>query len=215
MCLHQSLSGNGFQCHRFLNFVFMDSHPRRLSPVSLQLPTWINWLPTAELSIHLNSSSLPSRLVAISHQPFTLLTAISRLMLFKVKSRSYVMTNGQLASLSWFQARICGLWSNFCYCQTCGSLWWEDRSVVYNCFWPSPAQPSLVPSPAGFMTTFYCLRFETSPTWRPRSLYLYTRGTGWSSYIPRHWITAGCVTCSCCSLYSLGTDHIENYFPVT
>jgi hypothetical protein len=40
----------------------------------------------------------------------------------------------------------------------------------------------------GLMTTFYCLRFETPPTWRVRSPYLYPSGTGWSTYIPRHWV---------------------------
>jgi hypothetical protein len=34
------------------------------------------------------------------------------------------------------------------------------------------------------MTTFYCLRFETPPTWRTRSLYLYPPGTG-SAYRER------------------------------
>jgi hypothetical protein len=35
------------------------------------------------------------------------------------------------------------------------------------------------------MTTFYCLRFETPPTWRARSPYLYPPGTGWPGYTPR------------------------------
>jgi hypothetical protein len=34
------------------------------------------------------------------------------------------------------------------------------------------------------MTTFYCLRFETVPTWRARSPYLYHPGRGWP-VIPR------------------------------
>jgi hypothetical protein len=42
-------------------------------------------------------------------------------------------------------------------------------SVIYNCCWSSPTQSFSGPSPAGLMTTFYCLRFETPPTWRPRS----------------------------------------------
>jgi hypothetical protein len=78
-------------------------------------------------------------------------------------------------------------------------LWWEDGSVVYNCCWPSPAQsfssPSLSPaqsfsglSPTGLMTTFYSLTFETLPTWRTSSLYLYPPGTGWPSYNPRHCV---------------------------
>jgi hypothetical protein len=44
------------------------------------------------------------------------------------------------------------------------------------------------PSPTGLMTTFYCLRFKTPPTWRARSSYLYSPGTGWSSYNARHWV---------------------------
>jgi hypothetical protein len=38
------------------------------------------------------------------------------------------------------------------------------------------------------MTTFYCLRFETPPTWRTRSPYLRPSGTGWPSYTPRHLV---------------------------
>jgi hypothetical protein len=47
---------------------------------------------------------------------------------------------------------------------------------------PRPLTPLYV------MTTFYCLRFETPPTWRTRSAYLYPTGTGWPSYTPRHWV---------------------------
>jgi hypothetical protein len=67
-------------------------------------------------------------------------------------------------------------------------LWREDGSVVYNCCWASPAQPFSGPSPAGLMTIFWCLRFETPPTWRARPSYLYPSGTGWPSYVPRHWV---------------------------
>jgi hypothetical protein len=38
------------------------------------------------------------------------------------------------------------------------------------------------------MTTFYCIRFETPPTWRARSPYLYPPGTGWPSYTPKHFV---------------------------
>jgi hypothetical protein len=38
------------------------------------------------------------------------------------------------------------------------------------------------------MTIFCCLRFETSPTWKARSPYFYTPGTGWPGYTPRHWV---------------------------
>jgi hypothetical protein len=38
------------------------------------------------------------------------------------------------------------------------------------------------------MTTFYCLRFETPPTWRARSAYLYPPGRGSPIYTPSHWV---------------------------
>jgi hypothetical protein len=31
--------------------------------------------------------------------------------------------------------------------------------------------------------------FDTPPTWRARSPYLYSPGTGWPSYTPGHWVT--------------------------
>jgi hypothetical protein len=65
-------------------------------------------------------------------------------------------------------------------------LWRQDASIIYNCCWPSPAQSFSGLSPAGLMTTFYCLRFETPATWRARSPYLYPPGTVWLSYIPRN-----------------------------
>jgi hypothetical protein len=46
----------------------------------------------------------------------------------------------------------------------------EDRSVVYSCYWSSPAQSFSGPGPAILMTTFYCLIFETPPaSWRAYS----------------------------------------------
>jgi hypothetical protein len=43
---------------------------------------------------------------------------------------------------------------------------------------PRQRSHSRIPSPAGLMTTFYCLRFETPLTWRATSPYLYPPGTG-------------------------------------
>jgi hypothetical protein len=37
------------------------------------------------------------------------------------------------------------------------------------------------------MIIFYCRGFETPPTWRARSSYLYPTGTWWPSYTLRHW----------------------------
>jgi hypothetical protein len=63
----------------------------------------------------------------------------------------------------------CGFWYG-------RPLWREDGSVLYN------VQCTIY-------NTFYFLRFETPPTWRTRSLYLYPPGTGWPGYTPRHWVT--------------------------
>jgi hypothetical protein len=38
------------------------------------------------------------------------------------------------------------------------------------------------------MTIFYCLRFETPPTWRARSPFLYSSGAGWPGYTARYWV---------------------------
>jgi hypothetical protein len=63
-----------------------------------------------------------------------------------------------------------------------------SRLNVYNCSWSSLAQSFFGPSPAGLVTIIYSLIFETPPTWRARSLYLYPKVTRWSSYTPRHWV---------------------------
>jgi hypothetical protein len=39
------------------------------------------------------------------------------------------------------------------------------------------------------MTIFYFIRFETSPTWRVKSPYLYPPGTRWPGYTPRHRVS--------------------------
>jgi hypothetical protein len=80
-------------------------------------------------------------------------------------------------------------------------LWREDGSVFYI------VQCTIY-------NTFYCLRFETAPTWGTRSLYLYPPGTGWPGYTPRHWVTPDCllhqVPANTFSLYILGSDPVEN-----
>jgi hypothetical protein len=110
-------------------------------------------------------------------------------------SQSFVTTDGQSASLSWCEAPIWGLRPDFYYCQTvqvcwCGALsLTRERVCCLQFLLASPAQSFLGPSPAGLVTISYCLRFETPPTWRARSPYLYPPGTGWPSYTPRHWVT--------------------------
>jgi hypothetical protein len=55
-------------------------------------------------------------------------------------------------------------------------VWWEDGLA--------PTSTFSGPNPAWLMTIFYCFKFETPPTWRARSPYLYPPGTGWPSYTP-------------------------------
>jgi hypothetical protein len=60
-------------------------------------------------------------------------------------------------------------------------------NLLYNFFWTLPEQSLLSRSTAQLTTIFYCLIWD-SPTWRVRSLYLCSPGTGWPSYTPRHWV---------------------------
>jgi hypothetical protein len=102
-------------------------------------------------------------------------------------------------------------------------LWREDGSVVYTYCWSSPAKSFSEPSPAGLMTTFYWLRFETPPIWRARSSYLYPPGAVWPSFTPRHCVpfssppTTRRATVEvfepASSLYSLGSDPQKTRFP--
>jgi hypothetical protein len=45
----------------------------------------------------------------------------------------------------------------------------RGRSVIYSCYWTSPAQSFSHLSPAALMTIFYCLNFDTLPAWRAGS----------------------------------------------
>jgi hypothetical protein len=104
--------------------------------------------------------------ILLSYSVFCLLILISS------QGQSHFKTGGlQPFSSSWRQAP----WDSrpdFFQLNTCGrspyvtSSLTSGWSVVYNCCWPSPAYLFSGPSPAGLMTTFYCLRFETPRTWR-------------------------------------------------
>jgi hypothetical protein len=93
----------------------------------------------------------------------------------KSESESFVMTDGQSASLSWYKAPIRGLRPDFFFpfrirntsdsyvLDSVGRpLWRENESVFCMCRWSLPAQSFSGPSPVGLATVFYCLRFETS-----------------------------------------------------
>jgi hypothetical protein len=64
-------------------------------------------------------------------------------------------------------------------------VWRDDGSVIYSYCWSSPAKSFSVLSPAGLAAIFYCLNYDTSPTWRARFLNLFPLRTGWPSYTPR------------------------------
>jgi hypothetical protein len=80
--------------------------------------------------------------------------------------------------------------SIFFQLNTCGQSWCNilsnERMGLSFTIAAGPRQRSH--SRVWLMTTFYCLRFETCPTWRARSPYLYHPGRGWPTYIPRHWV---------------------------
>jgi hypothetical protein len=80
------------------------------------------------------------------------------------ESESYVTTDGQSVSLSWHKAPIWGLRLDFYYCQTvAGLLMWDalsdERTGLSFTISAGPRKHS---HPVGLVTTFYCLRFQTS-----------------------------------------------------
>jgi hypothetical protein len=84
-------------------------------------------------------------------------------------TESYVTTDGQSASLSWYKAPVWGLRPDFYFRSEYGIrltvtflIPWDDGSVFCMCHWPLPAQSFSGPSPLGLEPVFYCLRFETS-----------------------------------------------------
>jgi hypothetical protein len=144
------------------------------------------------------------------------------------------MTGGQSASLSWClgpKMRFFTLSDRCSFVDMRHTLRQEDRSVIYNCCWSSPAQSFLLSYPTRLMTIFYCLRFEPPPNWRASSLYyLRPPGTGWRSYtyaLGSLFVIycdlqddgGGILTClhrgltklpRLPSLYSLDMDYLEN-----
>jgi hypothetical protein len=123
---------------------------------------------------------------AISHQPPTHLTVISGLFSnVRVKVMLWPMVSWPVCLSA--KSRFLLPSDSSGFVDVGRPLRWEDRSVIYNICWLSPPQSSFGLSPAGLVTIFYHLRFDTPLTWRVRSTYLYPQGTLWPSYTPRHW----------------------------
>jgi hypothetical protein len=101
------------------------------------------------------------------------------------QSQSYITTDGQSASLSGSYDQIFITVRQLRVCWYGAPSLTRGRVCRLQSLLSSPVQSFSDPSPAGLMTTFYCLRFETAPTWRTRSLYLYPPGTGWPGYTPQ------------------------------
>jgi hypothetical protein len=126
-----------------------------------------------------------------------------------LESESYVTTDSQPASLSWNKAPIWDLRPDLCYlCDSYGlvlvgrPLWLEDGSVVCNCYWSSPAQSFLGPSPAGLValpvlaSTVLLITSLHGPSRKPRfRQYLYCcmrmicRRNVFTQPLPRHGST--------------------------
>jgi hypothetical protein len=69
-------------------------------------------------------------------------------------------------------------------------LWREDGPVIYCTIASGPCQSShswvQVPQNS---RPYFTVSFETPPTWRARSPYLYPPGTGWPRYTPGHCVS--------------------------
>jgi hypothetical protein len=96
------------------------------------------------------------------------------------QNQIYVTTDSQSASLSWCQAPIWGPSTVFYYFETVTNLlMWgafsDERTGLSFTIAAGPRQRNHFsdPSPTGLMPMFYCLRFETAPTWRARSPRIY------------------------------------------
>jgi hypothetical protein len=104
-------------------------------------------------------------------------------------------SESESASLSCNQAPIWDLRPDFYYCQTVARLlMWgalsDERTGLLFTIAAGPRQRShsQIRLPQDSWPRFYCLKFETPPTWRARSPYLYHPGTRWPNYNPRHWV---------------------------
>jgi hypothetical protein len=82
------------------------------------------------------------------------------------------------------------------------SLWREDGSVVYNCFWPSPVQSFTGPSPVGLVTIFYCLRFETS-------LFVASYDSQGYGGDNRTRLHTGLIHCFSCPIYNISAQIVQ------
>jgi hypothetical protein len=107
-----------------------------------------------------------------------------KIMLRQTVSRSVLLSSPHLG----FKTKFL-LLSDSCGLVVCKAPSLMRGRVVCNCCWSSPARSFSGPSPAGLVTTLYCLRFETSPTCRARMvggpLYITSARTTQRTPLPR------------------------------
>jgi hypothetical protein len=109
---------------------------------------------------------------------------------YQSQSQSYFTTGGlPPISSSWRQAPWDSRPAFFFQLNSCFHSPYVTSSLARGWVCRLQLLMALVSSPAGLMTTFYSLKFETFPTWRARSPYLYPPGVGWPIYSPRHWVS--------------------------
>jgi hypothetical protein len=112
---------------------------------------------------------------------FCIRSSFHHMFCIRLQSQSYVTTDGQSASLSWCVAPS----------GTQGQIFVTVRQLrVCLCGTPSLTRGrvcrfQLLLALTSAVILGSCLRFETPPTWRARSPYLYLPGTGWLSYTLR------------------------------
>jgi hypothetical protein len=96
-------------------------------------------------------------------------------------------------------------------------FWRKNLSVVYNSCWSLSQQSFLGPN-HWLKIIFYCLTFNTLPTWMVRFLCLHSPGMWWPSYTPRHWDTFPFPHPSSCQqffpLIPLSTDSHKTPFTI-
>jgi hypothetical protein len=106
------------------------------------------------------------------------------------QSQSYLTTDGQSASLSWYQTPIWNPWPTVLYTSMETSLdsrgfaimwrplWREDKAVIYRCCWASPEQSFSGLRPVWLITIFYSINFISPQTLRSTSAYLFPQEYG-------------------------------------
>jgi hypothetical protein len=122
----------------------------------------------------------------------TMSSVLTRYSLLSIKSKSKLCYGRRLVGQSVFVtgnisaplSRISLLPDSCDFVDVVSLLSGEDRPEVYNCCWSSPMQSFSGKVPAVLSTVFYCLSFESPPTWRARYPYLYPPSTRWPSIPP-------------------------------